>query len=251
MSIHRTALGGALLMLAMAAAAQPTTLAVHVISRDAKFMGSSVGGVLVTVVEAETGRMLAQGVTEGGTGDTERIMIQPRQRGAALVDAETAGFTATVDLVDPVRVRVTAHGPLDYPGSANTISATHWLIPGGHVQPWILEMPGLLVDLHDVAPLVDRDGGEAEVSLTVTVRMMCACPITPGGTWDSNDFDVRAQLARNGLPVTGATLGYAGETSEFAGSARVTEPGRYDVVVTAYQKSTGNTGIDRTTVVVD
>lgn len=248
---HTTLLLLLSLGIAATAAAEPTSIAVHVISHDAKFIGTSMGGARISIVDARTGELLAQGVTEGSTGDTDRIMRQPRQRGVPVVTPDAAAFTATLEIAVPMQVQVIAHGPLDYPDSANTVSATQWILPGGHVKPWILEMPGLVVDLHDTAALVRRENGAAEVSLAAHVSMMCGCPLTPDGLWDSNEFAIEAQILKDGLPVTAVTLDYAGEASEFAGSARVTEPGRYEVLVTAYQARTGNTGVDRASFVVD
>ena len=59
----------------------PTQIIVRVVSKDAKVIGSGVGGALVRIKNLETGVILAQGKQEGGTGDTERIMVKPRQRG--------------------------------------------------------------------------------------------------------------------------------------------------------------------------
>jgi len=61
--------------------AEPTDITVRVISRDAKFIGSSMGGVRITNRDADTGEILAQGMTKGGTGNTNRIMIRDRKRG--------------------------------------------------------------------------------------------------------------------------------------------------------------------------
>ncbi|HEX6202874.1 MAG TPA: hypothetical protein VF100_07720, partial [Thermoanaerobaculia bacterium] len=55
---------------AAAAAAEETAVTVRVLSRDAKFVGSSMGGARVTIRDAETGTLLAEGVTAGSTGDT-------------------------------------------------------------------------------------------------------------------------------------------------------------------------------------
>ena len=65
------------LVLSLTAYAQPTPVTVRVLSHDAKFVGSSVGGALVTLTEADSGRVLAQGVTEGETGDTDLIVRTP------------------------------------------------------------------------------------------------------------------------------------------------------------------------------
>lgn len=251
--MHRLLLSFAVVVCAFVApvAAEPTALSVHVLAHDAKFIGDSMGGVRVSIRDVETGEMLAQGVTRGGTGDTERIMVEPRQRGVSLVTEDAAGFSASLELDTPRRVEISALGPLDHPGSANTVSVTQWLLPGRDVEPLILELPGLVVTLHELPALLRRQDGEVSVPVAARVEMMCGCPLTPDGHWDSDEFEITARLLRNGLPVTGAVLGYAGEASEFEGSAVISEPGRYEVLVRAHQPRTGNSGIARGTVVVD
>jgi len=55
-------------------AAEPTAVDVRVISKGAKFVGTSMGGCEVVIRDAETGEILARGKTAGSTGDTDRIM---------------------------------------------------------------------------------------------------------------------------------------------------------------------------------
>lgn len=59
----------------------PTKVIVRVVSKDAKVIGSGVGGALVRIKNLETGETLAQGKQDGGTGDTDRIMVKPHRRG--------------------------------------------------------------------------------------------------------------------------------------------------------------------------
>ena len=69
-----------------------TKVLVRVVSKDAKVIGSGVGGASVRIVNARTGETLAQGKQEGGTGDTDRIMEQPRRRGENRVRHAGRGF---------------------------------------------------------------------------------------------------------------------------------------------------------------
>ena len=55
-----------------------TSVLVRVVSKGAKVIGSGVGGASVRIVNLETGETLAQGKQEGATGETDRIMVQPR-----------------------------------------------------------------------------------------------------------------------------------------------------------------------------
>ena len=243
MRLHVVMLASALLSTAVPAAAEPTSVDVFVLSRDAKFIGSGVGGARVTIADATTGEVLAQGVTEGGTGDTDLIMGE-RPHGASLIEGDPAGFATTLDLAAPRRVVVTAYGPLDYPQSANTVSATQWLLPGKSAgeQGWILELPGLIVNVHDTPALLTLDNDEARVPVRATVRMMCGCPLTPDGLWDSNEFEFHARVMQNGHEIASTPLTYAGQASEFQGELRLARSGSYRLSVHAHQPRTGNTG---------
>lgn len=238
-------LAAALVLAALAAPvhAEPTDITVRVLARDAKFIGSSMGGAQVTISDAETGEVLAQGLTEGGTGDTDRIMKTPRARGGMLSTEGAAAFRATVDLDRPRRLQVTAQGPVEFPGSANTVTATQWVVPGRDLSAgdgWVLEMPGLVVNLHDLPENVTV--GQA-VDLRATVEMMCGCPLTPGGLWDADRMVVRAEAIHHRRTRVASELGYAGEASEFATKLVLDEPGTWRLLVWAWQEDTGNTGL--------
>jgi predicted alpha/beta hydrolase len=51
-----------------------TMLTVRTRAKDAKFIGSSMGGSYITVRNAQSDELLAEGYTEGSTGNTSRIM---------------------------------------------------------------------------------------------------------------------------------------------------------------------------------
>jgi len=69
-----------------------TKIIVRVVSKDSKVIGSGVGGAFVRIKNLETGEILTQGKQEGGTGDTERIMVRPRRRGETLYGTPDAAF---------------------------------------------------------------------------------------------------------------------------------------------------------------
>ena len=54
--------------------AEPTKVAVRALSKGAKFIGTSMGGVRIVIRDAATGEILVQGLTQGTTGETKRIM---------------------------------------------------------------------------------------------------------------------------------------------------------------------------------
>ncbi len=72
-----------------------TKVIVRVVSKDAKVVGSGVGGAFVRIKDVETEEILAEGKQLGGTGDTDRIMVQPRRRGEVLYGTPDAAFFQT------------------------------------------------------------------------------------------------------------------------------------------------------------
>lgn len=242
-----------LLGLATPLCAEPAEISVRVISKDAKFIGTSMGGVLITIRDAETGELLARGRTEGGTGDTDHMMKNERKRGVALSSAGSAKFSATIDIDEPRLVEVTAYGPMTQRQSANRVSATQWVVPGKHVtggDGWLLVMPGFVVDVLAPPTHIKLQGVPQTIDIEANVTMMCGCPIEPGGVWDSDRYEVKALLKRNGQASGEFSLDYAGATSQFAGTLSIEEPGIYEAIVYAYDPANGNTGLDKVTFIV-
>ena len=233
--------------------AEPTDITVRVISRDAKFIGTSMGGVRVTLRDAETRNILATGVTKGGTGNTNLIMHKDRGRRAQLSSEGAAKFEATLDLDEPRLIEVEAYGPLGQPQAAHRVTSSQWIVPGAHLSGgdgWLIEMPGFVVDILAPPAHVKLPAGTDSVPLAANVVMMCGCPIEPDGLWDANEYDVTAVVTRDGEPSGTFDLEYAGATSQFAGALPIEAPGVYNVMVYAYDPANGNTGLDRTTFIV-
>lgn len=233
----------------IAAEAKETRIDVRVLSQGAKFIGTSMGGVQITLHDVDTGELLAQGKTRGGTGDTRRIM-QPQPRSGVVATDTAAVFSTSLQLDEPRQIRVTATGPLAQRQAMNTVTATHWLVPGKHVtggNGLLLEMPGFAVDILDPPAHLTVSGMPREITLQANVVMMCGCPITPGGLWDADQYEVAALIRRNAEPAGSFELDYAGQTSRFAGTLTVEQAGDYEVTVYAYDPATGNTGVDKTT----
>jgi hypothetical protein len=239
--------------MAAGASAEPTHIDVRVLSKGAKFVGTSMGGVAVTITDAETGELLAKGTTRGSTGDTAKIMKEQRGHHSAVSTSDAAVFHAVVDVDEPRRVRVTAHGPSAQAQAANTVTATQWIVPGKHVtggDGFMLELPGLVVDVLAPPAHVKLADGTTAVRIDANVTMMCGCPIEPGGIWDAAGFEVAAIVRRDGEAAGELPLAYAGSTSQFTATLENPAAGVYDVAVYAYQPATGNTGLDRTTFIV-
>jgi hypothetical protein len=238
------------LALALAGAGAPeaptpaiTRVMVHAVAHDAKVLGDHVGGARITVRDVETGRVLAEGIQKGGTGDTDRIMRQPRQRFATVYDTPgTAGFLAEIPLEEPRLVEISAQGPLDTPQSLARASETLLLIPGQDVlgDGVVLELHGFRIQLLAPEPDGLRAGVPAEVRIRIT--MQCGCPIEPGGLWDGDKISIRARLVRDGAVEAEIPLTYAGETSLFEGTLTPPRAGAARLEVLASQPGTANFG---------
>jgi hypothetical protein len=151
-----------------------TKVTVRVVSKDAKVIGSGVGGALVRVKNLETGEILAQGKQEGGTGDTDRIMVQPRRRGESLYGTPDAAFYQADLLLDkPTQVEIFAEAPLAYPHAIQKGSKTITLIPGKHIlgEGLVIELNGLIVNILNPSPREILKKGEP-VLVRAEVRML-------------------------------------------------------------------------------
>ena len=147
---------------------------VRVVSKDAKVIGSGVGGALVRIKNLETGEILAQGKQEGGTGNTDRIMVQPHKRGETLYGTpDAAFFQAEIPLDKPTQVEIYTEAPLSYPHAIQKGSKTLTLIPGKNIldEGVIIELNGLIVNILNPSPKESLKKGE-EVLVRVEVRML-------------------------------------------------------------------------------
>jgi len=152
----------------------PTKVIVRVVARDAQVIGSGVGGALVRIKNLETGEILAEGKQEGGTGSTERIMVQPRRRGETVYATfNSAHFVAEIPLDRPTRVEIDTEAPLGYPQAIQKGSKTLTLIPGKDVlgEGIVIELNGLIVNVLNPSSKESLKGGET-VSVRAEVRML-------------------------------------------------------------------------------
>jgi hypothetical protein len=129
--------------------AQETKLVVRAKAKDAKFIGSSMGGAFVVVKHAETGEILAKGKTAGSTGDTQQIMNTPKTRDLQLSTQGAAKFETTLQLDEPTFVTIEATAPYAQAQSHVTSSTQLWMIPGKDItgDGVLLEIPGFAVDV--------------------------------------------------------------------------------------------------------
>ncbi len=234
------------------ALAMPTEVHVRVLSQGAKFIGSSMGGVEVILRDVQTGEALAGGLVQGSTGDTARIM-GGRPRGDALSSDGSAVWKGVIDLPVPRLIEVVARGPVAQPQAMVTVTSQRWVLPGRGVtigDGWLLELPGLVVDAVEPAAHEQLEKGIKSRRLAVNVSMMCGCPITPGGLWDANGFDVRASVRAPDGAVSEVKLAYGGRTGLFVADLPVGASGAHVVTVTAFYTKTGAAGVDRTSFLV-
>lgn len=255
MDIHRIFRIGlfviSLFMISITALGQETTLMIRVKSKDAKFIGSSIGGAKIVLREELTGKILAEGITEGSTGDTEKIMKTPHVRNARLSDDNTAGFLAKLNISEPVFITVEAYAPFNKKQARVNSSTQLWVIPGKHItgDGIVLEVPGFVVDI--LSPQThERIESGTSISLAANVVMMCGCPVTEGGTWDARQYQVKALISKEGKTEKEIELKVTGKASTFEGNTSLT-PGNYQVLVYAYDPVSGNTGVDKTNIIVN
>lgn len=173
MRTSATCLFAGLLLAAAPAAAEETPVTVRVLSADAKFVGTSMGGARVTLRDTATGELLAQGITRGSTGDTERLMATPRERDTRLATPGAALFETVLDLDRPTLLEITVHGPLAQRQSAVSASTTQWVVPGKGLDGGdgvVLELSGFAVDV--LAPPAHAVLGAQEVEVGVNLTML-------------------------------------------------------------------------------
>jgi hypothetical protein len=229
------------------AQAEATRLIVRAKSKDAKFIGSSIGGAYVVIRQADTGKILAEGPIEGSTGNTPRIMEQARERYTQLSDAETAGFTTSLQLEKPLFVTVELLAPHNQPGARVQAQTQLWLIPGKHIEGdgLVLEVPGFIVNVLSPQTHETLTAGKA-LLVKANVVMMCGCPISPGGMWDAGGYQVEALLYQGGKLLRKAPMQVKDKNNTFEASiAAGMASGLYELIITAYDPKTGNTGVDK------
>lgn len=226
------------------ATAEETHITVRARSHDGKFIGTSVGGMDVMVRDATTDELLASGRIRGDTGDTEKLMKQPTERGDRLAGPGTAKYVTEFDVDKPTRVRVELVGPSGAGTTDVVASQTLWVLPGEDIGG-----DGLVFDLHGfiVRPISPAPNQRWEPGQPVPVRawvsMMCGCHIWPDGLWDATDYKIDAIIEdADGNELGRIPLSYADEKSTFEGSFTPPGPGSYKLTITASDPKNGNYG---------
>ncbi|WP_127138931.1 hypothetical protein [Flagellimonas oceanensis] len=244
----------ALLSICMNAFATETKLMVRAKAKDAKFVGSSIGGAHVIVRNTVNGEILAEGNTTGSTGNTDLIMKSAHERYTQLSDDKTAGFLAIVDIAKPTFVRVEVLSPINKKNAQIQASIELWLIPGKDIlgDGVVVEIPGFVVDIlkpntHQYIALESLT--ESGLSIEANIVMMCGCPIQKDGIWDSNLMEVKAIVHKDGEAFGEISLVNPSQNT-FTGTLDISEAGYYQITIYAYNSTTGNTGVDTINYVV-
>lgn len=234
--MKRVLVPAVVLLFAAPLLAVPTTVTVRAISRDAKVIGSGVGGAKITIRDVASGKVLAEGMQEGGTGDTQKIMTDAHARNGEPYSGETAAsFVATIDIDTPTVVEIAASGPLKYPQAVQKATKTMLLVPGQHItgEGVLLEIHGFIIDIQEASP--ER--------VLMKMNMACGCPIQPGGMWDSDKIAIVASLWNGGEKVAESPMKYAGEVSMFETAFSNVAVGSYQLRIVASDPKNENFGM--------
>lgn len=244
-----------LTMLIDKAHAKETLISVSVLSHDAKFIGTSMGGVNITIRDVIKGEILAQGVTKGSTGNTNKIMAETIRRHQKLRSEGSARFDTKLDIKKPTKVEISAYGPLAQPQSARSITQQRIIIPGKNYNDSnaiLLHMPGMSVDILAPQAHLKRDfDPQGKLTLRANIMKMCGCPLRDQAPWKANDYEVEALIYKNGSELIATQeLQFTGNDSQFTTEISLNQPGSYEIYVTAYDPRTKDSGMDITTVIL-
>ncbi len=136
-------------LLAFNLSAQTTKVTIRALAKDAKFIGTGIGGALVTVKDHYTQEILAKGYTEGASGNTDKIVKAPKARYAQITDEATAKFVASINVQEPTLVDIDVIAPFGRRNATVKSSTQIWVIPGKDIlgDGIVLEIPGFIVDI--------------------------------------------------------------------------------------------------------
>ena len=235
---------------------QGVNIIVRAKAKDAKFIGSGIGGASVIIRNAATGEILAKGKTTGIAGNTELIMSTPKGRYTEITDDKTAKFQAHLDITEPTFVTIEAIAPVNRKNAAVNSQTQLWLIPGKDLvgEGIILEIPGFILDVlypqtHQIiksAAVVDN-----KINVKINLVMMCGCDIAKGAVWDSEYIEVSALVKKDGVPQKTIKLTISKQENVFEGLLDLSGKGNYELQVYAFEKRTNNTGFDAVNFIVN
>ncbi|QNR85794.1 hypothetical protein H9N25_04875 [Pedobacter riviphilus] len=231
-----------------------TKIVIRAKARDAKFIGSSLGGAYVIIRNKVNQQILAEGKTTGSTGNTDLIMKGPKMRGSSIVDAQTAGFLANIDIDEPTFISIEVVSPINHKQAQAKVSTELWLIPGRDIlgEGIILEIPGFIIDIlkprtHQYIAL--NDIKDKLFQIQANIVMMCGCVIDKGGVWNADEIEVKGILKKDGKHIKEIKMSLI-STNLFEGNYLINAAGNYELILYAYHEKTGNTGVDKVNYVI-
>lgn len=195
----------------------PTRILVRVVAHGAMVLGREVGGARVTITDVATGQILASGIQQGETGDQNQIMRTPHLMEEPRYSSRPAAFfSATLDLVKPTMVEITAEGPLAYPASAQRASETVLLIPGHDLtnDGVVIHLYGYLIQIDHPKPgepLIAKE----DVMLRASVRTLSGSFVRPHGDWDSRKIHIYGELLIGDRVIERLQMFYSGDKAHF------------------------------------
>jgi len=226
--------------------AQETKVIVRTKAKDAKFIGTSMGGSMIRIKDALTGELLAKGLTKGGTGNTDAIMRTPKERYTPIHEG-SAAFETTLTLTKPTFVNIEALAPVNH--ESRVLSTTQvWLLPGKHMdeQGIIMEIPGFVVNgLYPQTHQGLSISNDQTLELKANIVMMCGCTISEGGLWDSSGMEIQGMIYVNGEYWQTVKFNYSGTPNTFTYDLPLEKTGAHEVIITAFDPRTNNTGVDQ------
>lgn len=245
---------GVLFLTTSLCVAQPTKVVVRAKAKDAKFIGSSVGGAKIVVRNAATNEVLSEGITAGSTGNTDRIMKSPHERYVDLADESTAKFEALLAINEPTFVTIQAIAPFNQKQAHVMAQTQLWVIPDKDIagDGIVLEIPGFIVNVLSPQTHESIEEQNAErIELKANVVMMCGCPLTNGGLWDAEKVEVSAILKKNNEVIATVPMEVKEKANTFEAAVDLSVPGLYEITIYAYDARTGNTGVDKVNFLVN
>jgi len=125
-----------------------------------------------------------------------------------------------------------------------------WVIPGKDItgDGLVIELPGFTIDI--LSPQTHQSiGANKEIKIKANIVMMCGCPITKGGIWDADQYEVKAVISKDGKQEKTLDLTVLEQASTFSGKVNLAT-GNYEILVYAFDPVSGNTGLDKTNIIV-
>ncbi len=239
-----------------------TEVTIRAKAKDAKFIGSSIGGALVIVRDADTGQILDQGLTTGSTGNTSKIMKEAHDRYTQLADEMAAKFVAELELERPKLITIEMLSPYTNRQAQIMASTQIWVIPGKDIMGdgVVMEIPGFIIDIlepqtHRFMAMSDllnlsAERHKGELKIRANIVMMCGCTISKGGLWNGEKMEVEAIVFQNNKKLGTYPMNITDTVNIFEGNIPLKDTGSIEIIVTAFDPQTGNTGVDKVNFVV-